>query len=50
MSPEAIRHNDVAVARKNKSHDHAEIPNHVAARDGVKHEKTHTLARKVRSH
>jgi hypothetical protein len=41
MSPEAIMHNDV-VARKNKSHDHAEIANHVAAKDGVKHEKTHT--------
>jgi hypothetical protein len=35
-------HNDVAAARKNKSHDHAEIANHVAAKDGVKHEKTHT--------
>jgi hypothetical protein len=42
VSPEAIMHNDVAAARKNKSHDHAEIANHVAATDGVKHEKTHT--------
>jgi hypothetical protein len=42
MSPEAIMHNDVAAARKIKSHDHAEIANHVAANDGVKHEKTHT--------
>jgi hypothetical protein len=48
MSPEAIMHNDIAAARKNKSHDHAEIANHVAATDGVKHEKTHTnfVARK----
>jgi hypothetical protein len=42
MSPKAIMHNDVAAARKNKSHDHARIANHVAAKDGVKHEKTHT--------
>jgi hypothetical protein len=42
MSPEAIMHNDVAAARKNKSHDHARIANHVGAKDGVKHEKTHT--------
>jgi hypothetical protein len=42
MSPEAIMHNDVAAARKNKSHDHAGIANHVAAKDGVKPEKTHT--------
>jgi hypothetical protein len=42
MSPEAIMHNDVAAARKTKSHDHGEIANHVAAKDGVKHEKTHT--------
>jgi hypothetical protein len=42
MSPEAIMHNDVAAARKTKSHDHAKIANHVAAKDGVKHEKTHT--------
>jgi hypothetical protein len=41
MSPEAIMHNDVATASKTKSHDHAEIANHVAAKDGVKHEKTH---------
>jgi hypothetical protein len=41
-SPEAIMHNDVAAARKTKSHDLAEIANHVAAKDGVKHEKTHT--------
>jgi hypothetical protein len=40
MSPEAIMHNDVAAARKTKSHD--EIANHIAAKDGVKHEKTHT--------
>jgi hypothetical protein len=26
---------------KTKSHDHAEIANHIAAKDGVKHEKTH---------
>jgi hypothetical protein len=42
MSPEAIMHIDVAATRKTKSHDHAEIANHVAAKDGVKHEKTHT--------
>jgi hypothetical protein len=42
MSPEAIMHNDVAAARKTKCHDHAEITNHVAAKDGVKHEKAHT--------
>jgi hypothetical protein len=42
MSPEAIMHNDVAAVRKTNSHDHAEIANHVAAKDGVKHEKTHT--------
>jgi hypothetical protein len=42
MSHEAIMHNDVPAARKTKSHDHAEIVNHVAAKDGVKHEKTHT--------
>jgi hypothetical protein len=42
MSPEAIMHNDVAAARKTKSHDHAEIANHIAAKDGVKYEKTHT--------
>jgi hypothetical protein len=42
MFPEAIMHNDVAAARKTKSHDHAKIANHVAAKDGIKHEKTHT--------
>jgi hypothetical protein len=42
MAPEAIMHNDVAAAKKTKSHDHAEIANHIAAKDGVKHEKTHT--------
>jgi hypothetical protein len=42
MSPEAIMHNDVAAARKTKSHDHAKIANHIAAKDGVKHEKTHS--------
>jgi hypothetical protein len=42
MSPKAIMHNDIAAATKTKSHDHAEIANHVAANNGVKHEKTHT--------
>jgi hypothetical protein len=42
MSPEAIMHNDVVAARKTKSHDHAEIANHIAAKDGVKYEKTHS--------
>jgi hypothetical protein len=42
MSPNAIMHNDVAATRKTKSHDHAENANHVAAKDSVKHEKTHT--------
>jgi hypothetical protein len=42
MSPEAIMHNDIAAARKTKSHDHAEIANHIAAKDNVKHEKTHS--------
>jgi hypothetical protein len=42
MSPEAIMHDDVAAARKTKSHDHAEIVNHTDAKDGVKHEKTHS--------
>jgi hypothetical protein len=42
MSLEAIMHNDVAAAWKTKSHDFAEIANHVAAKDGIKHEKTHT--------
>jgi hypothetical protein len=41
MSLEAIMDNDAAVARKTKSHDHAKIANHIAAKDGVKHEKTH---------
>ena len=44
MSPEAIMHNDVATARKTKSHNHAEIANHVAAKDGVKHEKPHSTS------
>jgi hypothetical protein len=42
MSPEAIMHNDVAAARKTKSHNHAKIANHIAAKDGVKYEKTHS--------
>jgi hypothetical protein len=42
MSLEAIMHNDVVAARKTKSHDHAEIANHIAAKDSVKHEKTHS--------
>jgi hypothetical protein len=42
MSHESIMHNVVAAARKTKSHDHAEIANHIAAKDGVKHEKTHS--------
>jgi hypothetical protein len=42
MSPEAIMHDDVATARKTKSHDHAQITNHIAAKDGEKHEKTHS--------
>jgi hypothetical protein len=43
MSHKAIMHDDIAAAaRKTKSHDHAEIANHIAAKDGVKHEKTHT--------
>jgi hypothetical protein len=42
MSPKAIMHNNVAAARKTKSHDHAEIANHIAAKDGGKHEKTHS--------
>jgi hypothetical protein len=40
MSHEAIMHNDVGAARKTKSHDHAKIANHIASKDGVKHEKT----------
>jgi hypothetical protein len=45
-------HDVVAVARKNKSHDHAQIANHIAAKDGVKHEKTHSnsiTSKKMRS-
>jgi hypothetical protein len=42
MSPKAIVHKDVAAARKTKYHDQDEIVNHVAAKDGVKHEKIHT--------
>jgi hypothetical protein len=42
MSPEAIMHTDVAAARKAKSHDHAEIAKNIAAKDSVKHEKTHS--------
>jgi 3-deoxy-D-arabino-heptulosonate 7-phosphate (DAHP) synthase len=42
MSPEDIMNNDAVAARKTKSHDHAEIASHVAAKEGVKHEKTHT--------
>jgi hypothetical protein len=42
MSPETIMHNDIATARKTKSHDHSKITNHVAAKDGIKHEKTRT--------
>jgi hypothetical protein len=38
----SIMHNDVAAARKTKSQDHAEIANHIAAKDGVKYEKTHS--------
>ena len=44
MSPEAIMHDDVAAASKNKSHDHAQIANHIAAKDGVKHEKPHSTS------
>jgi hypothetical protein len=36
MSPEAIMHNDVASARKTKSNDHAEIANHVSAKEVVR--------------
>jgi hypothetical protein len=42
ISLEAIMHDDLAAARKTKSHDHAQIANHIAARDGVKHEKIHS--------
>jgi hypothetical protein len=41
MSPEPIMHDDVAAAQKTKSHDHAQIANHIAAKHGEKHEKTH---------
>jgi hypothetical protein len=33
-------HDDVATARKTKSHDHAQFTNHIAAKDCAKHEKT----------
>jgi hypothetical protein len=42
ISPEVIMHDDVAAAQKIKSHDHAQIANHIAAKDGVKHEKIHS--------
>jgi hypothetical protein len=42
MSPEAIMHDNVAAARKNKFHDHAQIANHIVAKDSVKYEKTHS--------
>jgi hypothetical protein len=42
MSPEAIMHDDVTATQKTKSHDHAQIANHIAAKDGVKHEKIHS--------
>jgi hypothetical protein len=42
MSPEAIKHDDVAAARKTKSHDHAQIANHIAAKDGEKHEESYS--------
>jgi hypothetical protein len=35
-------HDDVAAARKTKSHDHAQIANHIATKDGVKYEKIHS--------
>jgi hypothetical protein len=41
MSPKDIIHDDVAATRKTKSHDHAQITNHIAAMDGEKREKTH---------
>jgi hypothetical protein len=41
MSPEVIMNDDVVAARKTKSHDHAQIPNHIVTKDGVKHEKIH---------
>jgi hypothetical protein len=48
MSLEVIMHDDIAAARKTKSHDHAQIANHNAAKDGEKHKKTHSnsVARK----
>jgi hypothetical protein len=42
MSPKDIIHDDVAATRKTKSHDHAQITNHIAAMDGEKREKTHS--------
>jgi hypothetical protein len=42
MSPEAIMHDDVAPARKTKSHDHAQFANHIAAKHNVKYEKRHS--------
>jgi hypothetical protein len=42
MSLEAILHDDVVAAQKTKSHDHAQITNHIAVKDGVKHEKIHS--------
>jgi hypothetical protein len=41
MSPKVIMHDDVVAAWKTKSHDRAEIANHIVAKDSVKHEKTH---------
>jgi hypothetical protein len=41
MSSEAIMYDDVATARKTESHDHAQIANHIAVKNGVKHKKTH---------
>jgi hypothetical protein len=40
MSHEAIMHDEVLAAQKTKSHDHAQIVNHIAAKDGVKHVKS----------
>jgi hypothetical protein len=42
MSPKAILYDDVAAARKTKSHDHTQIAHHIAAKDDVKHEKSHS--------
>jgi hypothetical protein len=42
MFLEAIMHDDVAAARKTKCHDHAQIANHIAAKDGENHERTHS--------